>query len=89
MVIVTTSYYPKTFAFESSKLLLDIYLVDSRILHFWYVLKSIHKFIIELHALQCLFLRESNKKQRRGRIISNFKKGEAFSSLVTTKYSWG
>ena len=33
---------------------------------------SIHKFIIELHVLQCLFVRGSNKKQRRGRIISNF-----------------
>ena len=33
---------------------------------------SIHKFIIELHVLQCLFVRGSNKKQRRGRIFSNF-----------------
>ena len=32
---------------------------------------SIHKFIIELHVLQCLFVRGSNKKQRRGRIISS------------------
>ena len=70
------------------KLLLDICLADSRILYFWYVLKSIHKFIIELHALQCLFVRGSNKKQRRGRIISNFTKGETFSSLMTTRYSW-
>ena len=37
-----------------------------------WVLESIHKFIIELHVLQCLFVRGSNKKQRRGRIISNF-----------------
>ena len=39
------------------KLLLDICLADSRILYFWYVLKSIHTFIIELHARQCLFVR--------------------------------
>ena len=41
------------------------------------------------HALQCLFVRGSNKKQKRGRIISNFTKVETFSSLMTTKYSWG
>ena len=86
---VTASYYPKIFAFEGSKLLLDICLADSRILYFWYILKSIHNFIIELHALQYLYVRGSNKKQRRGRIISNFTKGETFSSLMTTKYSWG
>ena len=53
------------------------------------VLKSIHKFIIELHALQCIFVRGSNKKQRRDRIFSDFTKGETFSSLMTTKYPWG
>ena len=51
---------------------LNLGLADSRILHFWQVLESLQKFIIELHALQCLFVRGSNKKQRRGRIISNF-----------------
>ena len=51
---------------------LNLGLADSRILHFWQVLESLHKFIIELHALQCLFVRGSNKKQSRGRIISNF-----------------
>ena len=55
MANVTASYYPKTFAFEGSKLLLELYIADSRILYFWYVLKSIHKFIIEVHALQGLF----------------------------------
>ena len=40
-------------------------------LYFWQVLESIHKFIIWLHALQCLFLRGFNKRQRRGRIISS------------------
>ena len=49
----------------------------------------IHKFIIKRHFLQCLFVRESNKKQKRGRIISKFTKGETFSSLMTTKFSWG
>ena len=78
MVSVTASYYPKTFAFEASKLLPDICLASSRILYFWYVLKSIHNFILDLHALQLLFVRGSNKKQRRGRIISNFTKGETF-----------
>ena len=69
----------KTFSLESSKyLLLNLGLAGNRILYFWQVLKSIHKFIIELHALQCLFVRGSNKKQRRGRIISNFTKGETF-----------
>ena len=47
------------------------------------VLEYIHKFIIELHVLQYLFVRESNKKQRTGRNISNF------SSLIITKCSWG
>ena len=69
--------------------MLDLCLADSRVLYFWYVLESTHKFIIELHALQCLFVGRSNKKQRRGRIISNFTKGETFSSLITSKCSWG
>ena len=69
--------------------MLDLCLVDTRILYFGDVLESIHKFIIELNVLQCLFVRGSNKKQRRGRIISNFTKGETFSSLMTTKCSCG
>ena len=56
MVNVTPSYSPKTFAFEGSKLLLDLCLSDSKIIYFWYVLKSIHKFIIELHAVQYLLV---------------------------------
>ena len=78
MVNVTASHSPKTFAFEGSKLLLELCLTDGRILYFWYVLKSIHNFVIEMHAPQCLFEKRSNKKQRRGRIISNFTKGETF-----------
>ena len=81
MVHVTTSYSPKTFSFEGSKQLLDLYLADSRILYFWYVVESIHKFVIELHVLQCWFVRGPNKKQRMGRIISNFTKGETFHLL--------
>ena len=56
-------------------------LADSRILYFWEALESIHRFIIELHVLQCLFARGSNKKQKSGRIISNFIKGVTFHLL--------
>ena len=55
------------------------------------VLEFIHKLIIELHALQCLFVRRYNKKKKGGgggRIISNFTKGETFSSPMTTTFSW-
>ena len=66
-------HIPQSISLENAKLLLiNLCLADSRILYFWQVLESIHKFIIELHVLQCLFVRGSNKKQRRGRIISNF-----------------
>ena len=61
--------------------MLDLCLADSRVLYFWYVLESIHKFITELYGLQYLFVRGSNKKQRRGRIISNFTKGKTFYLL--------
>ena len=44
--------FSKTLSFESSKYLI----AGSRILYFWQVLESIHKFIIELNALQCLFI---------------------------------
>ena len=54
--------------------MLDLCLADSRILYFWQVLESIHKFIIELYPP--IFVRGSNKKQRRGRIILNFTKRE-------------
>ena len=75
------SIFPKTFSFESSKSLVDLCLPDSRILYFWQALEPMHKFIIELCVLHCLFERMSNKKQRRGRIISNFTKGENFDLL--------
>ena len=50
-------HIPQTFSFESFKFLLDLCFVNSRILYFWEVLESIHKFIIELHVLQCLFVK--------------------------------
>ena len=50
----------------------------------WQVVEFIHKFIIDLLVLQCLFVRGSNKEQRRGRAISDLTKGETFSSLMTT-----
>ena len=49
----------------------------------------IHKFIVALHVQQYLFVRGSNEKQRKGRIIWNFTKGDSFSSRMTTKCSWG
>ena len=61
--------------------MLDLCLVDSRILYVWYVLESIHKFIIELHVLHCLFVRESNKKQRRGKIFQIWQKDRLFHLL--------
>ena len=42
------------------------------------VTESIHKFIIKLHVLQCLLVRGSKKKQRRGSIILNFTKRRDF-----------
>ena len=69
--------------------MLDLCLADNRDLYFWKVLEFIQNFIIDLHVLQCLFASGSNKKQRRGRIISNFTKEQTFWSLMTTKCSWG
>ena len=60
--------------------MLDLCLVDSWILCFWHVLESIPKFIIELHVLQSLFVRRSNKKQRKFRVISNFTRRDFFLS---------
>ena len=57
--------------------MLDLCLADSRNLYFRYLLESIHKFV-ELHIMQCLFVRGSNKKQRTGSIISNFTKRRDF-----------
>ena len=62
---------------------------NSKIVYFSEVLGSIHKFIIKLHTLPCLFVRGSNKQQRRGGITSNITKEQTFSSFMTTKCSWG
>ena len=62
-------------------MLLNLGLGDSRVLYLWQVLESIHIFIIDPHVLQCLFVRRFHKKERRGRIISNFTKGETFHLL--------
>ena len=43
--------------------MLDLCRDASRILYFWYVLESIHRFIIELHVPQCLFVKGSNEKK--------------------------
>ena len=42
--------------------------------------RTIHKFIIELHVLQCLFARGSNKKQRRIRLFQISQKERLFIS---------
>ena len=73
--------YPKTFAFQCSKLLLDLCLADSKILYFWYVLKSIHKFIIEVNALQCLFVRGCYKNKGGVGLFQISQKGIIFCLL--------
>ena len=87
MVNVTTSYFLKTFSFEGSNELLDFCLANSIILYFWYVLESILKFIIELHAVQSLSVRRCNKKQRRCRITLNFTKREIFKKGLPFPFS--
>ena len=76
MVNVTASYSQKHFLLEA----LSIYFTFPflTIGFFWRALESIHKLIIKLHALQFLFVRESNKQQMRGGITLNFTKEEAF-----------
>ena len=64
MVNVTASYSPKPFLLKGLSNLLDFYLFNSSILYFWQVLKSVHKFIIELNVLQCLFGRGYNKQKK-------------------------
>ena len=63
--------FPKTFSFQTSKSLLDLCLVDSRILYFWQALESTQKFLMELHVLQCLFVRGSNFTKRKIFFISH------------------
>ena len=45
----------------------------------------IHKFIMQLHVLQCLCVRGLIKKQRMGSAISNFTKGETFHILYDNR----
>ena len=67
--------FPETFSLGSSKQLFDLLLGDNRIL---LTGPGIYPQILELHAQLYLFVRGSNKQQKRGRIISNFTEGETF-----------
>ena len=73
---MTASYSPKRFFLETLSNYWTFPLVTTGIL--WQVLYSMHKFIIELHVLQYLFVNEPNKQQRSVGIISNFTKRETF-----------
>ena len=57
---VTVSYYPKHFLLEARSNYYTLPL--GAIGFFWQVLELIHKFIIELHVLQDLFSKGSNKQ---------------------------
>ena len=81
MVNRTTSHSIKLFLLKVLSNYWTFALLTAGFFTFWQVLKSISKFIMELHPLQCLFLRESNKKQRRDKIISNFIKVDTFHLL--------
>ena len=61
--------------------MLDLYLAESRILFFREVLESIQKPIIELHVLQCLFVRGSNEKQRKVGLFQILQKERFFHLL--------
>ena len=76
-------HIPQKFSFESFKSLLGFFLADGRILYFCEVLESIHKFIIEIHVLQCLFIKGSNKK-RKDRILQISQKETLFHLLWQT-----
>ena len=72
----------KIYSFGSSRQLLsNLCFAGGKTLYFWQVLESIHKFVLELHVLQCFFVRGSDEKQRRG-IISNFTIGDFFISYI-------
>ena len=76
MVILTASYSKKHFLWKALSTYETFLLVTTEF--FWQVLESIHKFIMELHALQYLFVRGFDKQQKRGGIILNFTKGKIF-----------
>ena len=91
MINVTASYSPKHFLLKA--LPLDLCLANSRVIYFWQVLESIHKFVIEILSwvLICKFVRGSNRKQREGgRVVGGrgwdsfkFHKRRDFLSLMT------
>ena len=56
---------------------------------FWQALEPIDNIIMELCALQYLFVRGSNKQQTRGRIIWILQNERLLSSLIANKCSWG
>ena len=49
MINVAASFSPKHFLLKA--LPLDLCLANSRVIYFWQVLESIHKFVIEIHVL--------------------------------------
>ena len=54
----------KTFSLENpKKLLLNLFIADSRILYFWQVLESTFNFIIEFHVLYYLFVKDLIKNK--------------------------
>ena len=61
--------------------MLELCLVNRSILYFRDVLESIHKFIIELNFLQCLFVRGSSEKQRRVGLFQISQKERIFHLL--------
>ena len=62
--------FPETFSLGRSTYQSDLPFVTTGF--FWQAVESIQRFIIELDGIQCLFVRWSDKQQRRGEIISNF-----------------
>ena len=75
--------FPKIFSFESFRPL-PCYELDSLLkISPGIYPQSYHK----SNVLQYFFVRTSRKKENRGWIISNFRKGEIFSRLISTKLS--
>ena len=65
MVNVTESYSPKQFLLEALSNYETFALLTAGFSTFD---RFIHKFIVELHAMQCLFVSGSKKQKRRGRV---------------------
>ena len=77
MVNVTASYSTKYFLLKA---LVITKKLDSKIFYFWQVLDFIYKFITEFHTLQCLFVMEFNKKQRKVALFEISKNERLFTS---------